>query len=388
MRVGSCFSGIGGIDRGLEQADMKVVWQIEQDAACNRVLARHWPGVKRYGDITRVKAERLKPVDVLAGGFPCTDLSVAGKNAGLAGEQSRLFWQLYRLARDLAPSWILVENVPNLLSRRHARDFDAILATLVELGYGLAWRVFDAQYDGVAQRRKRVFLVGHSGGLVGRAAQVLFEPESLPGGSAPGRATGSGVAASLTGSFGRSGGNSGDERGSIVPVANGGNHIEETYVYQCHGSNVGEMGTLRSGNGHVSGGVPFVVAPLTASYGKTIGSAGNNGGVVNGVVVPFDTTQITSAQNRSRPEPGDPCHPLAAGAHPPAIALTERSRQGGMAVRRLTPVEAERLMGLPDGYTAGESDSTRYRMLGNSVAVPVIVWIGRRMLAVDAGGES
>ena len=189
MRVGSLFAGIGGIDLGLERSGMQVRWQVEIEDFPTRVLERHWPSVTRHRDVRQVGKHNLEPVELISGGFPCQDLSVAGKRAGLAGERSRLFFEFIRVVAELTPRWVLIENVPGLLSSNGGRDMGTVLGALGELGYGWAYRVLDAQYFGVAQRRRRVFIVGCLGDAA-RAAQVLFEPESCERGTPPRRTAG------------------------------------------------------------------------------------------------------------------------------------------------------------------------------------------------------
>lgn len=154
---------------------MECAWQVEKDKDCNRVLANRFPKIERFSDVT--KCGRMPRVDVLCGGFPCQDLSVAGKRAGLAGERSGLWFEFLRIAQVNKPRTIVIENVPGLLSSDEHRDFAIILRGLVECGYCLAWRVLDAQFYGVAQRRRRVFIVGSLGN--GSCAQILFESESV-----------------------------------------------------------------------------------------------------------------------------------------------------------------------------------------------------------------
>jgi len=176
MRFGSLFAGIGGFDLGLERAGMECAWQVEIDPWCRQVLAKHWPDVPRYEDVRDVGRDNLEPVDLVCGGFPCQDLSVAGRREGLDGERSGLWFEYHRILEEIRPDWVVIENVPGLLSSAGGRDFAVILRGLVELGYGVCWRVLDAQFFGVPQRRRRVFIVGHLGD--GRAAEVLFERES------------------------------------------------------------------------------------------------------------------------------------------------------------------------------------------------------------------
>lgn len=213
LTFGSLFAGIGGVDLALERAGMRCAFQVEIDAACRSVLAKHWPDVPRYDDVRTVGRHNLPAVDVLAGGWPCQDFSVAGHRAGLGGQRSGLWWEFRRLIAELAPRWVLAENVPGLFSSwtpvddppsgmghgqrwevDERNDFAAVVASLVELGYGVAWRVADAQHFGVPQRRRRIFLVGHRGEPWSAPASVLFEPESCSGDSAPRRETRAGAA--------------------------------------------------------------------------------------------------------------------------------------------------------------------------------------------------
>jgi len=172
VNVGSTFSGVGGFDLGFERAGMPVLWQAEIDDWCRRVLRDHWPEATIYDDVRAVGGDAAA-VDLLCGGFPCQDLSVAGKRAGFKGERSSLFFEFARIADELRPRWIVLENVVGLLSSAEGRDFGILLATLAEIGYGCAWRVVDARYFGVPQRRRRVFIVGCFGDDGERAVRAL-----------------------------------------------------------------------------------------------------------------------------------------------------------------------------------------------------------------------
>ena len=196
MKVVSLFSGIGGFDLGLERAGMEIVAQVEIDKFCNRILQTRWPNVPRIQDIRDANASNLPRCDLLCGGFPCQDLSVTGKRAGLSGERSGLFWEFIRLARELRPAWLVLENVPGLLSSNGGRDMGAVIGGLEDAGYSCAWRVLDSQWFGVAQRRRRVFIVGHCDARC--AGAVLFEPEGGAGAFANQREEGETVAGPLT----------------------------------------------------------------------------------------------------------------------------------------------------------------------------------------------
>lgn len=467
MNFGSVCSGIEAASVAWKPLGWRCAFVSEIEPFPKRVLAHHYPDVPDLGDFTKIGAEH-GPVDVLVGGTPCQSFSVAGLRAGLADPRGNLMLEFGALARRLRARWLVWENVPGVLSSNGGRDFGSFLGMLGQLGYGFAYRVLDAQYFGVAQRRRRVFVVGHAGGLWQRAAAVLFEPESLRGDPAPRRASREGVANALTERPGRGGGNSEGQR--LIPeLAHSVRgqaqmaHREDVDTLIAHtlrgsGFDASEDGTGRGtplvtqeafGGNRTSGALE--VATACQAHG---GPHGRQDFRSETFIVPFDTTQITHPANRSNPRPSDPCHPLVARNHPLAIAFhatqdpihssesfpclgtgsgegcgtlgvaysispgacgtpegqddifINRSdvsrtldqlcadptrKQGGtmihhaMSVRRLTPRECERLQGFPDDYTAipGAKDGPRYRALGNSMAVPVMSWIGKRIQMVE-----
>lgn len=180
MRVASFFSGIGGIDLGLERAGMEVVFQCEILPFCQNVLRKHWPNSQLEGDITKLEAKDIPEVEVFAGGFPCQDLSLAnqGKRKGLEGARSGLYYKYAELIEEKSPRWVFIENVPGLLSSAQGGDFKVITSTLDELGYCVAWRVLDAKYFGTPQRRRRTYIVASLG--TPGSAEVLFECGANP----------------------------------------------------------------------------------------------------------------------------------------------------------------------------------------------------------------
>ena len=426
MRFGSLFTGIGGFDLGLERAGMTCAWQCEIDPACRKVLARHFPGVPCFEDVKELYVERGS-VDLICGGFPCQDLSVAGRRAGLAGERSGLWHEFHRVLTAARPQWCVIENVPGLLSSRKGNDFAVVLRGLVELGYGVCWRVLDAQYFGVAQRRRRVFIVGHLGD--GRAAEVLFEPESLPGNPPARGKAGEAVAGTLGGGSAERGWPDDTDRMTFVPVTSPALKARDykgpssdgdgdgaplvVHALTAEGHDASEDGTGRgtplvtafqprfARNGR--GGPSDVAYPLTAETGRT-----GKGDSAQVMVIQDASMPREKKQNGIGIQEGGPMYTLDGhGAHAVAFAQNQRGEfreptvapplttgggkpgQGypactiGMAVRRLMPVECERLQGFPDCWTDGHADGPRYRMLGNAVAVPVAEWIGRRI--VEAG---
>jgi DNA (cytosine-5)-methyltransferase 1 len=326
LTFGSLFSGIGGFDLGFERAGMRPAWQVEINERCNQVLARHWPNVQRYGDVRDVGRDGLESVDVICGGFPCQDLSVAGRRDGLAGERSGLWFEFLRVIEELKPEWVVIENVPGLLSSNGGRDLAIILSGLENCGYWWAYRTLDAQFFGVPQRRRRVFIVGCL--TRGRAQQVLFERESSPWDIAPGRDAGASITQALTGRLG--GGGADDNK------AQAGFYIAPTL--SAHPPR------------YIGNEEALCFEPRYARNGR---------GVPSSVAAPLKYTDNT----------GDAVQRVA----------------GLFGVRRLTPLECERLQGFPDDWTNvnGMSDSARYRMLGNAVAVSVAEWIGRRLARTE-----
>ena len=235
---GSVCSGIEAASVAWEPLGWKAAFFSEIEAFPRAVLAHRWPGVKCHGDFTTIREKQYDPVDLLVGGTPCQSFSVAGLRGGLADERGNLALEYLRLAGRLRPSWLLWENVPGVLSSNGGRDFGAFLGGLGQLGYGFAYRVLDAQYFGLAQRRKRVFVVGYLGDWR-RAAAVLFEPTSLRRDTPPRQKTRVRTSASSPSSFGG-------------------------YRDGC--------GTLRANEGDYGSGTETLITPLAFGGGNRSGS--------------------------------------------------------------------------------------------------------------------
>ena len=175
----SLFAGVGGFDLGLERNGVKVVASVEWDKHAQKVLAKRFPNAKLFGDIREVTGEQLRTAGfnpsngIITGGFPCQDLSVAGKRAGLAGKRSGLFWEICRLLDETRTESFILENVPGLLSSNNGKDMAVVIEALVKLRYRVGWRVLDAQYFGVPQRRRRVFIVGCLGNTRRTPEEIL-----------------------------------------------------------------------------------------------------------------------------------------------------------------------------------------------------------------------
>ena len=160
LTIGSLFSGIGGLELGLERAGMRTVWQVEMDKYATRILERHWPDVIRFRDVREVGAHNLPPVDLICGGFPCQDISYAGKGAGIRGERSGLWTEFARIVRELRPRYVVVENVAALLSR----GLDVVLGDLAACGYDAEWDCIPAAAVGAYHVRDRIFIVAYTHG--------------------------------------------------------------------------------------------------------------------------------------------------------------------------------------------------------------------------------
>ena len=550
MKYGSVCSGIEAASAAWEPLGWKPVFFSEIDPFPRAVLAHHYPNVPCHGDFTTINRDSYAAIDVLVGGTPCQDFSLAGLRAGLDGGRGNLSLEFGRLLGRLRPQWFCWENVPGVFSSNNGEDFAGILGMFagrsvsvpadgwrnsgvlqgIGSAYSVAWRVLDAQYLGVPQRRRRVFVVGCLGADWRRAFSVLFESHSMSGDSPPRREkrkesttcfetspssyhssevsptldtrTKNGPVQNQVGvcivmSSGQANAEILDDLSRSLTCLHEAPIVVKTSDTGSNGSNFNEDGvayTLDTINGQA------VVQPLAfngqASHHQPmsveeVSPALDTSKIVN-VLQPiaYDTTNVTSPQNGSNPQAGDPCHTLNANAHPPLIAFgideecnakeelfgsllrggeggtrqtvvqilgldsefnsreelagpltTDRSGDKGMVVsvpipintqlglrgentsnsnreglgignpgdpsftlqahhghavahafvRRLTPKECSRLQGFPDDFAkipwknkpAGECpDGPQYKTYGNSMAVPVMSWIGKRIQMV------
>ena len=349
----------------------------EIEPAPRAVLAYHYPDTPLHGDFTTIKGDEYGPIDLLVGGTPCQDFSVAGLRAGLDGDRGNLSLEFLRLADRTRPRWVVWENVPGVLSINRGRAFGAILGGLGELGYGFAYRVLDAQHFGVPQRRRRVFVVGYPRDHR-RAGAVLFERQSMSGHPAPRRETGKAVAALTSTGVGTCGADDNQgQAGHLIPQGYGG-EVAPT-LNAAFGSKLG------LDNQHIDSGAGMFVAHALRGEGFDASEDGTGRGTP---LVPI----CFSAKDHGADAMRD-CSPTLraggfTGSHANAgvmPAITTAS-----AVRRLTPRECERLQGFPDDYTLVPNrgkpmaDGPRYKALGNSMAVPVMRWIGERIAKVEA----
>jgi DNA (cytosine-5)-methyltransferase 1 len=333
----SLFAGVGGFDLGLERAGHKCVGQVEIDKKCLEVLEKHWPNVPKHNDVVTAKewaneTKLIGKVDLVAGGFPCQDVSVAGKRAGLAGKRTGLFFDALSFATHVKAKTIILENVPGLLSSNNGRDFGVVLSSLANAGYNnIEWRVLDSQFFGVPQRRKRVFVIASVGNEPFR--KVLTEFESSR----------------------RDFKTLGEKRERITEDSEGG---VRTFVKAKRAQTVEDNETWVEGE----------TVPTLNAF--DVGDTRATTAIIQPVL--FQGNRV-----------GDPRF------YENGVSPTVMSRWGTggnnvpltleKTVRRLTPIECERLQGFPDNWTVDQADSNRYKQMGNAVTVPVVEWIGKRL---------
>lgn len=458
MIAASMFAGIGGAELALPEADWR--WCAEIEPFPSAVLEQRF-GHPNLGDVMADdfidRALAFGPLDLLCAGPPCQAFSIAGDRLSMADPRGNLSLRFIQVAHAIRPRNLLIENVPGWLNTPD-NAFGCFLAAIVgsdgplpcPLDGGswpsagmvagpegkVAWRVLDAQYSGLAQRRRRVFAVVDFGEGADPAA-VLFERNSLHGDTPPRRETGQGIAHDVAPSLvssGRGVERAGETRGQDPVVA----ELVHTFDRQSSGE-YGEAPVASTMSARDYKGVSDIIAhtlrgegfdasedgtgrgtPLVPVAYRTSGNSGAyaTGDTVDALttgtdqsshLVAFDTTQITSASNYSNPQPGDPCHPLATSAHVPAVAFDMRGREGGAqfegphataniraasggssrsyvatqwAVRRLTPTECERLQGYPDGHTLIEFGSRR------SVAPDMAAYLRAKGVIVEADNRT
>jgi len=410
-----------------------------------KVLQHHYPDVPNLGDMTKFKEWPDADVDVFVGGTPCQSFSVAGLRKGLDDPRGNLMLTFLAIAQRYRPNWLVWENVPGVLSSADGRDFGSLLGGLAILGYGFAYRVLDAQYFGVAQRRKRVFVVGYLGDWR-PAAAVLFERHSLQGHPAPSREKGENSSIHAGKGIAECSPTIGCELAKQVnnqmignaeaffipdtpaqPIAYNispgkGALKDDIHVTDAHASKTLDAS---ASNPEMHQGGTAILQPIALAeniIGRKPENGGNHDGFTeNGPMYTLNATgvhgvaqPIAFSGQMSNPQTDVDMTQTLGAKNPMAVAFAQNTRdevrempyvgalaaqpgmkqtsyiRNAMAVRRLTPVECERLQGFGDNYTdiqpkgKATPDGPRYKALGNSMAVPVMAWIGKRIQEVDA----
>lgn len=388
MKVLSLFSGIGGFDLGFERAGMEIVGMCEIDKHAQKILKRHFPNATLHTDVKEVHYER-GTVDVICGGFPCQDISVAGKRRGLDGERSGLWFEFARIIDEAQPKWVVIENVPGLFSSDNGRDLATIIQWLANRGYGVGWRVLDSQGFGLAQRRKRVFIVASFGTPSG--CTLLLEPESVRWDTTSRRSAKQSNTGAVAKCLMGHGQRIDYESETIIPFS---------FKMRVTGGNAsgvrGGKNTRSGGQGYLESDKAFTIATthdqfiaipdvspaLRAEQKQSLMSGSGN------INVPL---AISSKPERVLWESSHGYDPARVMSNQDIVpTLSAKMGTGGnnvpnVGVRRLTPIECERLQGFPDNWTSEQADTHRYKQLGNAVSVPVAHWIGNKIMEAQNG---
>jgi len=341
----SVFSGIEAASVAWQELGYDPVGFSEIDPFCCAVLAHRFPAVTNYGDIKKYKEWKIeRAVDVVVGGSPCQSYSIAGDRQGSKVESGRLMFTYGNFVNYMRPRWLVWENVDGVLSSNKGRDFEAFLGMLDEYGYGLAWRVFDAQYFGVPQHRRRVFVIGYLGD-VRRPTAVLIDTQGGGGNTAPRKKEGGGASR-------RTGKNA------------------EATVYNVHQHD----SRIKKSDG------------LIDAVTRLWGTGGNNTPLCLADQIVFNRATISKYKADVR------AAALLGDHHDKGLVSLVPDAADGL-LRRIMPVEAERLQGFPDNWTKVPykkksadvcPDGPRYTAIGNSMAVPVMGWLGARIALVEA----
>ena len=361
MRYGSVCSGIEAASAAWAPLGWRASFFSEIEPFPRAVLTHRYPGVPLHGDFTTIESNQYDPIDILVGGTPCQSFSVAGLRGGLADDRGNLALEYLRLAQRTRPRWLVWENVPGVLSSNGGRDFGSILGGMVQLGYGVAYRVLDAQYFGDWRH----------------AAAVLFEQHSLSGNPSPRQKEKEKTtiwpalcAPTLNSSFG-------EKLGLENQHINGGGDC--SLIAKC----------LTTGTGRRYDAETETLIPTRGGGFDVMSFAHQQGGSFN--LHTAKECALTLQRHQTQAVWGAICRDSfigGAGGRPEGAAQGHFF-QHGAGVRRLTPRECERLQGFPDDYTLvpnrgkPAADGPRYKALGNSMAVPVMRWIGQRIAAVE-----
>jgi DNA (cytosine-5)-methyltransferase 1 len=377
LTFGSLFAGVGGFDMGFEIAGYECKFQVEWDKHCRSVLDYNWPDVEKWGDIRNVNGRFLPPVDVIIFGSPCQDLSIAGARQGLSGERSGLFHEAVRIIKEMRdatngtfPRWAVWENVAGALSSNNGRDFGTVINEMAKAGAHLQeYALLDAQYFGVPQRRRRVFLISCFDPSTSQRCPDPLLPvsESVRGDTKKSKQKGKDIATETSESTGTSsewwdGGQIADSLTTTsneqrMPDKQRLQAIVESFTPSSFANYTEGVGTLRSNGGDLGGGSETLVAEQMLAFDTQFGSNANV----------FEDQSPTLKATQQSPSILEPM----------------------MRIRRLTPIETERLMGWPDDhtkYTAEgkiQADTNRYRQIGNGVASPVARWVAQQIAKVE-----
>lgn len=428
---GSLFAGVGGFDLGFDSAGWDCKFQVEWDKHCQSVLKRHWADVPKFEDVRNVNGADLTPVDLISFGSPCQDLSVAGKRSGLEGDRSGLFFEGIRIIKEMRnatngqyPKWAIWENVPGALTSNKGEDFAEVLNQMANIGaLAIEWHILDAQWFGVAQRRRRIFVIAcwDSSAIERSGGQILPVPEDSSGNikkSRKKRKQASRTSETSVGEpvwYGKTGYSKYEQGGVTISASDHKrpdmNFVLEPFVKTKRAqSNEDSEGWIAGGvsptlnafdntgesrstvlivDGTRVNDVRIYEDGIVPTLKHRMGTGGGQVPLIGESAIPIQGTIIGRAdtsgpQGKGFGDVGDPSYTLDTisqhGVCTPELVL-----------RRLTPLECERLMGFPDNHTKftfdGKvvADTNRYKMCGNAIASPVSEWIGKHIVKLING---
>ena len=417
MNVLTACSGIGAPEHAWRDLPFNFIGCSEIEAFPSAVLKHHYPNVTNYGDMNNYRDWKIdEPITALFAGTPCQSFSVAGLRQGMDSPNGNLALGYLGMVERFAPRWVIWENVPGVLSSNGGRDFGSFLGALGQLGYSYAYRVLDSQYFGVPQRRRRVFVVGHISDWR-CAAAVLFEPTSLSGDITKSRKKGKRIAPAVTtgAPYSRTGNERVEADALVVNRMLGfGDYVESDYTSTLQAHEAKDVSDI-------------VMQPLyrETEHGNYIDSDTAGTLLAQQSKRAVDLVQSVYENQKADVSLSNKTNPLTAGGGKPGqgytailenktqwpakvgntlgadwedkMGLNDQHINAGAPyfipqrdqVRRILPIEAERLQGFTDGYTdityrgKPAPDSQRYKALGNSMAVPVVRWIGKRIAEVE-----
>lgn len=348
MKAFSLFSGIGGFDLALKRNGVEIVGACEIDKYARSVYGKHFSGVKIYENATTIEPKKIPDHDIFCAGFPCQAFSIAGNRRGFNDTRGTLFFEIQKIVKEKQPSILLLENVFGLLSHNKGQTFATILDTLDAMGYDVEWQVLNSKYF-VPQNRERVFIVGHSRG---KRARKIF-----PIG--------------------------GDDQETIEPqIEMIKNSPDDSYrLYSTDGISR----TLRAN----SGGMGSKTGLYAEKKIKKIGGYSQCNSVYDteDAVFPalssgthgYATGNIAISSTQKNHSTMKEVSPTLNCTHE-QVMVTDPKITTDRRIRRLTPLECERLQGFPDNWTEGHSDTQRYKMCGNAVTVPVVEYLVKELL--------
>ena len=403
IKIFSMFSGVGGFELGFQQANLQtqVVGFCEIDKYASQILETKFKGIKNYGDATTIDETKLPNFDILVGGFPCQAFSMAGKRKGFDEARGTLFFDVARILAHKKPRNFILENVKGLLSHNKGKTFETILGILSDLGYIVEWELLNSKNYGVPQSRERMYIVGH---LRGQSRPKVFSFREGNGVSETSRKKererSSQVSSTITSNYKR-GTHAMGEQYILEPKELTKNLGQGQRVYSTNGASV----SIKAGGGGQGGKTGLYKIPQATKQGyewadlgdsvnlQNLKSKTRRGRVGKQIAQTLDTgnQQYTIVQATITPSRKNKSQNgrRFKDNEEPMFTLTQNDVHGVMhnktQIRRLTPIECERLQGFPDNWTKGLSDTQRYKCMGNAVTTNVVEWVVTQLYKKEMG---